>query len=413
MARIIPICILLCLILYSSSLVAQEVDTTLPTAEAGKLYFIPLPAIGYNPVTGLLYGVAASGNILLGDPSDTRLSSAFLTTTYTTNSQLLMTLKSTVYSKHDKWISMGDWRLLLSSQPTYGLGTGKQSELLLSNEENNFELGKYNDGVDKGELMEFNLFRFHETVLRQVHEDFYAGVGFHYDGYWKINDVLLNLDSDPPYVTNHYAYSTIHGFRTNGYTTSGPSINAVYDSRDNINSPYKGRYAFLQFKMLPTWLGSDRSATQLWLEYRDYFSMSRRVERNILAIWSYFNLTTSGRLPYMGLPALGWDQFGKSGRAYPQGRYRGEHLFYFEAEYRFRIPIQPKHPERFGGVVFVNTISASADDLKLNLFDHFKSGAGVGFRFMLKEATRSNVTLDYGYGMDKKGAFYFNINEYF
>jgi hypothetical protein len=169
----------------------------------------------------------------------------------------------------------------------------------------------------------------------------------------------------------------------------------------------------LQFKVFPTWFGSASNATGLWLEYREYFSLSKKVPRNVFAIWTYVNLTTSGRLPYMGLPAFGWDQQGRSGRAYPQGRFRGEQMFYFEAEYRFRIPLIKNNPDLFGGVVFANVTSASADDLGVKLFDDCTPGVGTGLRFMLQKATRSNVTLDYGYGADGKGAIYFNMKEYY
>jgi hypothetical protein len=379
----------------------------------GKLYLIPLPALGYNPVSGFMFGVASSASISLGEPSNTRLSSGMFNALYTTNDQILISLKSTIYSREDKWQLMGDWRLFLSSQPTYGLSTGPQSEIFFNEIEEAFGLGDYKDGVQEGELMGFNLLRFHEIALYNVAGGFYAGIGYHLDKYWMIRDNILDLDADPPDISNHYAYSILHDFDPEEYTISGISLNALYDTRDNINSPQKGRYAFLQFKVLPTWMGSDKGATSLWIEYRDYFSLSKRVPRNILAFWTYFNLSTSGRFPYMGLPALGWDQFGRSGRAYPQGRFRGEELFYFESEYRFRLPILKKDPGRLGGVIFANATSASASDLNIDFFQYFKPGIGLGLRLTINEATRSNVCFDYGYGADGKGAFYFNLNEYF
>ncbi len=402
------------LILFFESGWCQEADSLQSTSpRQGKLYFIPLPALSYNPAFGFIYGVAASGNILLGPPKDTRLSAGFLTATYSTKKQALFTLKTNIYSNHDRRILMGDWRVFLSSQPTYGLGTGPQSRILLDEKREEFLLGDYEDGIESAELMEFNLFRFHETVLFKVRPGFYLGAGYLFDKYWNIQDNLLDLEADIPYITNHYAYSVKHGFDPEGYIISGPGISVMYDTRDNVNSPYKGRYAFLQYKVFPTWMGNTRSATGLWLEYREYFSLSKKVPRNVFAIWTYFNLTTSGMLPYMGLPALGWDQLGRSGRAYPQGRFRGEQLFYFEAEYRFRIPLIKKNPDLFGGVVYANATSASAHDLNMQLFDYFKPGVGIGLRFMFQKVTRSNVTLDYGYGADGKGAIFFNMKEYY
>jgi hypothetical protein len=65
-------------------------DTVSVNAKPGKFYIIPLPALAYNPAFGFIYGVAASGNILLGNPEDTRLSSGFLTATYSTKKQFIL-----------------------------------------------------------------------------------------------------------------------------------------------------------------------------------------------------------------------------------------------------------------------------------------------------------------------------------
>ena len=389
------------------------------TLKTGKLYFFPLPVIGYNPAYGLVYGVSGAGSMLLGSPEDTRLSSGILSATYTSFQQLVVTLRSNIYTREDKWVLMGDWRYMNSSQPTYGLGTGPQSEILLNEDRDGFELGDYKDGVDQSELMEYRLLRVHETALRQISKGFYLGIGYHLDKYWGIQDDLIDLEADPPVITNHFAYSQLHRFNPEEYVISGPSLNGLWDTRDNINNPFNGRYAFLQFRTLPTWLGSSRDATSLLLEYRDYFSMNKNIPRNVLAVWLYSSITTSGRLPYMGLPAIGWDPLGKSGRAYPQGRFRGENLFYSEIEYRFRLPIRLKIPllnkerNHMGAVVFANMTSASASDLNTQLFDYLKLGAGAGLRFMMNKDTRTNITFDYGIGADGKGAFYFGLNEYF
>ena len=125
-----------------------------------KLYFIPLPVISYNPAYGFIYGVSSAANILLGEHEDTRLSAGILSATYTSLQQLVVKFNSNIYTSGDKWMFMGDWRYMISSQPTYGLGTGPQSEILLNEDRPGFELGDYLDGVDQAELMEFVFFGF-------------------------------------------------------------------------------------------------------------------------------------------------------------------------------------------------------------------------------------------------------------
>ncbi len=115
--------------------VAEAQDTNEPEQEntgvqKGKLYLAPLPVVGANPAFGFFYGAAASGSMFLGDPTNTSISNALVTATYSTKEQLMFTLKSTVYSNRNEWMFIGDWRLFFSSQPTYGLGTGPKSHIL-------------------------------------------------------------------------------------------------------------------------------------------------------------------------------------------------------------------------------------------------------------------------------------------
>ena len=387
---------------------AMAQDST-QTVEVGKLYLAPLPVISSNPAFGFVYGAAASVGIFLGDPSSTSMSNAVVTGTYSTKKQLMFTLKSTAYSDNNDWMLIGDWRLFFSSQPTYGLGTGPQSDYF-TNQPISYDGGS---DIPEGELMEFNLVRFHQTVLKQVKPSFYLGIGYHLDAHFDINDQLLDLEADPPILTSHYQYSIANGFNPEEYTTSGVSANVIYDSRDNVANPYNGRFAFASFRAIPTFLGSTKNATTFWLEYRDYFSLKQSKPRNLIAFWTYANFTTSGTLPYMSLPALGWDQMGRSGRAYPQGRFRGYHLYYAELEWRFPLEIFKNNPDLLGGVVFANMTSASDESSGIDLFQYIVPAAGVGLRIMIQKESRANLTIDYGWGPDGAGAFYLNLNEYF
>ncbi|MFC2125740.1 BamA/TamA family outer membrane protein [Bacteroidota bacterium] len=282
-----------------------------------KITFIPLPVIASNPSNGFMYGLAPGATWYMGDKSNTRISSALGTVIYTTKKQLILTAKSTVMLSGDNWIMLGDWRYFITSQPTYGLGTGPQSAKPIG-------VGiEYSDDlfskpIPDAQMMEFNYFRFHQTLLKRMKDSyFYVGLGFHYDNHSKINDNLLKLDSDS--ITSHYAYNTSTGFSSTEYTTSGVSLNGMYDSRDNAINPYKGRYAFINLRINPTFFGSDKSSSILWYEYRDYIHLDQERPRHLIGFWTYGWFVTSGDVPYLDLPAVGWDQFGRSGRAYTQG----------------------------------------------------------------------------------------------
>ena len=402
------------LFLGVTSAFTQTADS-LKTSEGpkkGKVYFAPLPLLMSNPTFGFMYGVAASTSTYMGNPESTRLSTSLGSLSYTTMNQFMFTFKSNVYLENDSWILLGDMRYFDTSQPTYGLGTGPQSAKLANGFE--FKDGIFSEEVPGAQMMEFKFIRFHETALKQINGNFYAGIGYHLDYHYEITDNLLNLDSAAPTLTSHYLYNEKYGFNNDDYMLSGISLNALYDSRDNAANTYKGRYALATFKVNPTWIGSSKNSTSLWLEYRDYISLSKKaMPSHMLALWMYGNFQTSGALPYLDLPALGWDQFGRSGRAYTQGRFRGQNLVYSEVEYRAHLLGTKKNPDFFGAVAFVNATTASNKDANIDLFKYIEPGYGLGLRFMVSQQSRTNITLDYAWGNYGAQGLFLSVNETF
>jgi outer membrane protein assembly factor BamA len=217
-------------------------------------------------------------------------------------------------------------------------------------------------------------------------------------------------------VTDHYAYSKQFGFSEKAYTASGIALELLYDSRDSTISAYRGWYLSASFRGYPTWLGSSRDATAFQGEARTYIGLSDEVPRNVLALWLLGSGVTSGRLPYLALPAIGWDYGNRSGRGYVQGRFRGDAEVYGEAEWRFRLT-----PDGFlGGTVFANASTFSRPALSgqglaedgEKLFARIRPAGGFGLRFMMNREARNAVTLDFGFGQDSFGV-YFGAGEVF
>jgi outer membrane protein assembly factor BamA len=303
-----------------------------------------------------------------------------------------------------------DLRYFINSQPTYGLGTGPQSAKPVGNGGLEFSDNPYQP-IPDAQMMEYNYLRVHNTVLKRYGDSrFFYGLGYHLDIHTEINDLLLNLDTIPQVVTSHYGYSTLYGFDPKEYILSGISVNFLYDSRDNMVNPYSGRYAFANLRMNPEFLGSTKSSSLLWLEYRDYLHLSKTRQRHLIGFWTYAWFQTSGTLPYMDLPGVGWDQFGRSGRAYTQGRFRGQDLIYNELEYR--VPLQRKK-ETFGAVVFINGTTATNRDANIKLFNYYDIGYGIGLRVMVVKKSRANLSIDYAWGKYGAQGFYFGLNEVF
>jgi len=386
-------------------------DTSLTKHHDYQLRVIPLPVIASNPTNGWMFGVAPGATWIMGDTANTSLSSMLGTLIYTTKQQWINTFKATTFFSGDKCILMTDMRYFVSSQPTYGLGTGPSTSKLVSTGIADEATDNPYNPISSSQMMEFSYIRFHQTLLMR-HKDtrFFYGLGYHFDYHYQINDHLLKLDTVPQTITSHYGYSIYKGFDPQQYFLSGVSLNLCYDSRDNTVNPYSGRYAFANIRINPKAIGSDKNSTLLWLEYRDYLHLSKKRPRHLIGFWTYAWLVTSGQVPYMDLPAVGWDQFGRSGRAYTQGRFRGQQLMYGEIEYRF--PLQKKK-EMFGGVIFVNTTTASNKPANINLFNYLDHAYGLGLRVMISKKSRANLNIDYAWGKYGAQGFYLGLNEAF
>jgi len=112
----------------------------------------------------------------------------------------------------------------------------------------------------------------------------------------------------------------------------------------------------------------------------------------LIGLWTFGWFQTTGTVQYMDLPGVGWDQFGRSGRAYTQGRFRGQDLIYTELEYR--VPLQKKK-ETFGAVAFINGTTATNRDANIKLYEYLDIAYGVGLRVMVMKKSRANLTIDY------------------
>ncbi len=397
--------------LTSESLASEE-DKKKKKKEKKADGIIWVPVLASNPANGFMIGVAPARNWLMGDPETTSYSSMLASVVFTTKSQMLLTLKGTAFFEGNNSLMMYDWRYFITSQPTFGLGTGPSTSKLASNGFE-YEDGLYSDKIDEPQMMEFDFIRLYQTYFRRMGKatsHTYAGIGYHLDRHYKIQSNLLNLDTIPAVIPSDYAYSEKYDYNTSNYTLSGVSLNGLYDTRDNTVNPYHGRYGLITYKYNSKLIGSHQNSSTLWAEYRDYFNLKKERPRNLLAIWMYGNFQTSGNLPYLDLPALGWDQYGRSGRAYPQGRFRGQDLLYGEAEWRF--PLQ-KDKEKWGAVLFANATSATNKDADIKMFDYINTGFGGGLRYMLNEKSRTNLCLDYGVGNYGASGFYLSVNEVF
>lgn len=386
-------------------LIREARNKPLKIKEEGSGSLILVPIIGSNPATGFMVGVGGQYAFKMKGSEQFSLLSGSLQAT--TKNQYLLLLKNNVYSKNERFFYTGDWRFLIFSQPTYGLGTNAPVGNVLDYQ---FTLAGQETSIDSlAQPMEFNFVRFHQTVGYKIKEDMYLGVGYNYDAFFKINDQRLSLMPGDTLLTSHYTYNRFYGFETEKYFASAILASFIIDKRDNMIQPYKGYFLSLGFRGAYRITGNKNNAEMMLFEWRSYHGVSKSNPSHLVAFWAMGTFTPEGGFPYMALPATAYDQRGRSARGYTQGRFRGKDFVYGEAEYRF--PISPCSGI-LGGVLFVNSTTTNNQALDLGLFESIKFGYGVGLRVMIDKASRTNLTLDYGFG-ERSSGFFLAVSETF
>ena len=352
-----------------------------------RLMIAAAPVISYNPANGAGFGAAGNIAFYRGAPESTQISSLVASATATTKGQVLVNAKLDASARDNAWNLVGDNRLYWTSQTTYGLGSSSTTEEAVG--------------------MKFDYFRFHETLYRKVRRNLFLGASFLYGIH---SHVAPDENSAPtwdesPYVT----YSNQFGLPLESQTSAGASLSALYNSRDSPINPSRGWYASTSYQMFfKDFLGGTSTWQQLNYDVRTYLRLSGDA-RHKLAFWTFGNLVTGGTAPYLDLPATGWDTYGRSGRGYGQGRFRGQRLLYGEAEYRWTITGNGL----FGMVAFINTETLSNEQTGEKLFDSFASAAGVGLRLSINKRSKTNLAVDFGHGQGGEHGIYLAVQEAF
>ncbi len=373
--------------------------------ESGTGSLLLMPIIGSNPATGFMFGVGGQYAFKMKGSEQFSLLSGSLQAT--TKKQYLILLKNNVYSKNERFFYTGDWRFQVFSQATYGLGTNAPEGGVLDYQ---FALAGQETSFDSlAQPMEFNFLRFHQTVGYKIKKDIYLGLGYNYDGYSKINDEKLSLTPGDTLLTSHYLYNTQNRHSTEKYYSSSVLATFIIDKRDNMIRPYAGYFLSFGYRGAYRITGNKNNAEMIMMEWRSYHGLSKKNPSHLIAFWAMGTFTPAGGFPYMVLPATAYDQRGRSARGYTQGRFRGKDFVYTEAEYRF--PISPCSGI-LGGVLFVNATTTNNLTTNLALFESIKPGYGLGLRVMVDKSSRTNLTLDYGFG-ERSSGFYLAVSETF
>lgn len=357
--------------------------------------FIVLPTLGYQPANGFTGGFITQYSFR--EKEENRVSLLSGGASYSTKKQILTYAKNNMYLKDDTYFLSGDLRYFVFSQSNFGLGS---------------DIVPYGDAFDTfsyddiEEPMKYNYFKLHQTANYRILSNIYAGVGIHIDSYDQIEDELLNVNVNE--LTEHYIYSRAYGYNDEHYTVAGGSANVLYDGRDNLINTNSGLFVNVSYRFNPKISASQQQSTTVTLDSRYFIPLSKKYKQHVLGFWMYGQFLTSGNLPYLNLPSIGWDQNSRTGKGYIQGLFRGANLVFLETEYRFPITKN----QLISGTVFANATSASDVGGDLNLFHTIQPAVGVGLRVLLDKNTLTNFVMNFGLGRDSK-TFYFNDGEGF
>jgi hypothetical protein len=336
--------------------------TTIQRRRGKKVYFSLLPTSSAVPGGGKALITTTAAGFYLGSRRNTNLSSVTFAPYLNFKGRYAVSFRNNIYTSKNRWNIQGDTRFSL--YPEYVYGT-----------KNNYP--------DKKVLITYKYIRFYQTVLKEIKPYLLAGIGYNMDYHIGIKTV-----DDTIGLTKFTGYQPGTAAGQNTFS-SGLTFNILYDSRNNSLNPLPGAYVNLIYRINPSMLGSTNSWKSLYLDSRKYVSLPGQ-KRHVLAFWNYIWTALNNNVPYLDLPAIGYEPYQRSGRGIDQNRYRGKTMIYLESEYRSDITDNGL----FGFVVFanVNTTTSPASGSLSGLHP----AIGTGLRVKFNKRSNTNIALDFG-----------------
>jgi len=368
----------------------------------GKTDMAILPTISYNPSFGLLIGGSIDAGTVLGKNQTTIYSTFGLSASVTTKGNISGTIRHNIFTPGNAWNLQGNWQITTMGIVDYRIGTGQSGNGFQSK---GIALNALpTENSDSSFPIRYNQLRIFEKVYRQAGEHLFIGGGLNFDMFWNILDEQQNEGFSTP----HSSYAGRNGFDTMKYSANGFLLAFQYNNREHPVRPYGGFYADVNLLFNQAWLGSSRNSMVLVYDLRKYVSLSKKNPENVLALWHWASYKLGGAIPYLEMPGTAHDTYGRSGRGYTFGRFKGPSFADFEAEWRFPIT----RNKLISGVCFYNLQTAS-DDINKKVFQFWEMGGGVGLRILFVKANRTNLCVDFAQGNYNSKGLFFGTTEVF
>ncbi len=341
-------------------------DTSKPFIR--KSSFVVLPLVFYSPETRIGGGAAALYAFRFrNQPDSARPSQIQLGGAYTQENQILSYLPFQLFFKNSEYNIYGELGYYRYFFYFYGVG---------------------NDISGERERYSVNFPRVRLNALKLVYPSLYLGVRYAFDDYKITERQQGGLLSTEDIAGNE------------GSLISSLGVVANFDNRDNIFYATEGWNVELSALTNHRYLGSDFNFNRISLDATTYRTNSLNHTLAINAFMS-FNF---GDVPFNEMAVIGGT---KRMRGFFEGRYRDNHVWMLQSEYRF-----PPFWWRLGAVVFgsVGSVANEVPDFFGNQI-HYSGGAGL--RILLSKKERINIRLDYGINEKGEGFPYITVTEAF
>ena len=362
---------------------SYEKDTS--SKRAHKLFVSLIPGIGYAEANGFYVTAEVIGAFYTSNDKDANISSVTIAPNITQKKQLILPIVTNIWTKGNKLDFQNDIRYYVYPSITYGLG------------------GKTN--LTDLDPINYQFIRFYQQVLKKLAPDLVGGVGYNLDYHYDIKEMPTATDVEGGKETDFERYDGGHIMPTS--SSSGLSLNLLYDTRRNLLNPVAGgTYANILLRQNLTALGSNTNYTTALFDFRKYFQFPYG-SRNVLAFWNFYWINLGGQTPYLDLPSTNWDTYACSGRGYIQDRFRGRDMLYLEAEYRMSLT----RNGLLGAVVFSN-VQGFSQQWPSNSITTLDPAVGAGLRLKMNKLSNTNLCVDYGWGRDG-GNIFLNLGEVF
>jgi hypothetical protein len=348
-------------------------------------FFVVAPTIGSKPTTGFTGGLSGNVAFFAGEPSTTHISTIIGGAKVSQLGQVLFGGRLAWFTTNDTWLLIADGKMSWTSQSTFALGTDAP--------------------LTSGTNSRLDVMKLYGTAYRKVAPGLFLGGGVNVSSHFNIRPGTTSTETwnEAAFV----AYNEANGFASTHQNSSGLNAGIRYDTRDNGINPDGGLLASATYRtFFAHFLGGDSTWQEISLDARTYWKLTSN-GRQKLAFWFLGDVVTGGTAPFWDLPSTSMD--GRSARGYGEGRYRGEQLLYWEAEYRAALTSNGL----IGAVVFANLTTVGSAETGERLFASYAPAAGFGLRVLLNKRSRTNLCADWGWGKDGSRGFYLAIQEAF